>query len=164
MLFSSKKALRFPYPVHNIKRCTASQDFFVTLNKSFINGTMPYEITRRGKGKKKFVIWYLAGWADVFKTFSFFFFNFDFAPVLAKNRNETSIPNRVSFHLSVVMSDVLQSVINQNLIAHTEHNQLWLRLVLPRSAGILKFTVSALMMHFIKLVLYYCHIPVVSSL
>lgn len=34
------------------------------------------------------------------KPFLFFFFNFDFAPVLAKNRNETSIPNRVSFHLS----------------------------------------------------------------
>lgn len=64
----------------------------------------------------------------------FFSQNFDVAPLLAKkHRNETSVPDRVPRHVNVVVSDQLQSVINQNVIAHTDHNQLCLWLVLQVS-------------------------------
>lgn len=76
----------------------------MTLNKDFINGTVPYEVTGR---EKKYIC------------------HFDVAPVLAKkHRNGTSIPSIVPLHVDVVVSDELQSVINQNVIAYTEHNQL----------------------------------------
>lgn len=52
LLFSSEKALRFQYPVHNIKTCIVSLDFFMTLNKVLVNVIVPYEVTRKKKKKK----------------------------------------------------------------------------------------------------------------
>lgn len=109
LLFSSEEALGYLYPVHNIKICIVSLDFFMTLNKVLINVIVPYEVTRGKKKKKRltFGTWGLNWWFQEL-------FLSDVA--LCKNHGgKTLILCRVPLHLSGATHDLLQLAINQSL-------------------------------------------------